>query len=97
VTEASFAIERGMDILAQALKMEPVALRKLNFIKKEQFPYPSPLGFVYDSGDYHLTLDKALEVIGYDELRKEQAEKALARRADGHRHSTLRRSSARAG
>jgi carbon-monoxide dehydrogenase large subunit len=44
-------------------------------VRKDQFPYPSPLGFVYDSGDYHLTLRKALDKIGYKELRKEQAEK----------------------
>jgi aerobic carbon-monoxide dehydrogenase large subunit len=75
VTEASFAIERGMDILARKLDMDPVELRRLNFIKKEQFPYPSPLGFVYDSGDYEATTRKALDIIGYDELRKEQAEK----------------------
>ncbi len=75
VTEASFAIERGMDILARKLGMDPVELRRRNFIKKEQFPYPSPLGFVYDSGDYEATTQKALDIIGYDELRKEQAEK----------------------
>jgi carbon-monoxide dehydrogenase large subunit len=75
VTEAAFAIERGMDILARKLAMDPVALRQLNFIKKEQFPYPSPLGFVYDSGDYAATTRKALDKIGYEALRKEQVEK----------------------
>ena len=75
VTEASFAIERGMEILARKLGMDPSELRLKNFVKKEQFPYPSPLGFVYDSGDYHTTLGKALDMIGYDDLRKEQAEK----------------------
>ncbi len=75
VTEASFAIERGMDILARKLAIDPVALRRLNFVKKEQFPYHSPLGFVYDSGDYEATTAKALEKIGYDALRKEQVEK----------------------
>lgn len=75
VTEASFAIERGMEILARKLEMDPAQLRAENFIKKEQFPYPSPLGFTYDSGDYHTTLRKALDTIGYDALRKEQAEK----------------------
>jgi carbon-monoxide dehydrogenase large subunit len=75
VTEASFAIERGMEILARKLNMDPAELRLKNFIKKEQFPYPSPLGFVYDSGDYHLTLRKALDIIGYDALRQEQKEK----------------------
>ena len=47
----------------------------LNFVKKEQFPYPSPLGFIYDSGDYHLTLQKALDTVEYKALRQEQAEK----------------------
>jgi carbon-monoxide dehydrogenase large subunit len=75
VTEAAFAIERGMDILARKLGLDPVQLRMQNFIKKEQFPYPSPLGFTYDSGDYEKTTKKALDLIGYDALRKEQAEK----------------------
>jgi carbon-monoxide dehydrogenase large subunit len=75
VTEASYAIERGMDMLAAKLGMDPAELRLKNFVRKDQFPYPSPLGFVYDSGDYHLTLNKALDKIGYKELRKEQAEK----------------------
>jgi len=75
VTEASYAIERGMDMLAAKLGMDPAELRLKNFVRKDQFPYPSPLGFVYDSGDYHLTLQKALDKVGYQELRKEQAEK----------------------
>jgi aerobic carbon-monoxide dehydrogenase large subunit len=75
VTEASYAIERGMDMLAQRLGIDAAKFRLLNFVKREQFPYPSPLGFVYDSGDYHLTLQKALDLIGYDELRAEQAQK----------------------
>ena len=75
VTEASFAIERGMDILARKLEMDPVDLRRQNFVKKEQFPYSSPLGFMYDSGDYDATMRKALDIIGYEALRKEQAEK----------------------
>ena len=54
---------------------DPVKLREENFIKKEQFPYQSALGWSYDSGDYHQTLKKALDTIGYDALRKEQAEK----------------------
>ncbi|GAC1407248.1 MAG: aerobic carbon-monoxide dehydrogenase large subunit [Candidatus Velthaea sp.] len=75
VTEASYAIERGMDMLAVRLGMDPAELRMNNFVRKDQFPYPSPLGFVYDSGDYHLTLQKALDRVGYPELRREQAEK----------------------
>ncbi|WP_067935427.1 aerobic carbon-monoxide dehydrogenase large subunit [Alicyclobacillus kakegawensis] len=75
VTEAAYLIERVMDILAQRLKMDPAELRLKNFIRKEQFPYHSPTGWVYDSGDYEKTLKLALERIGYEELRKEQAEK----------------------
>jgi aerobic carbon-monoxide dehydrogenase large subunit len=75
VTEASFAIERGMELLARKLEMDPAQLRRLNFVKKEQFPYPSPLGFTYDSGDYDAAMRKALDIIGYDALRKEQSEK----------------------
>jgi carbon-monoxide dehydrogenase large subunit len=75
VTEASYAIERGMDMLAQRLGMDPAELRLKNFVQKEQFPYASPLGFIYDSGDYKLTFEKALAKVGYAELRKEQAEK----------------------
>jgi carbon-monoxide dehydrogenase large subunit len=75
VTEASYLIERAMDILAQELQMDPVELRRKNLLRKDQFPYATPLGWTYDSGDYQTTLDKALQLIGYDELRKEQAEK----------------------
>lgn len=75
VTEASYLIERTMDILARRLKLDPAELRFRNFIRKDQFPYQSPTGWVYDSGDYEKTFKHALEKIGYDELRKEQAEK----------------------
>jgi aerobic carbon-monoxide dehydrogenase large subunit len=73
VTEASYAIERAMDILADEVGVDAMELRRRNFIRKDQFPYPSPLGFTYDSGDYHRTLDKALETVGYPALVKEQA------------------------
>jgi carbon-monoxide dehydrogenase large subunit len=73
VTEASYAIERAMDILADELGMDAVELRRRNFITKSQFPYSSALGFTYDSGDYEQTLDKALEIVGYKDLLKEQA------------------------
>ena len=75
VTEASYAIERGIDLLANKLGMDPVALRSANFVKKEQFPYATKLGFVYDSGDYEMTMRKALDRIDYAGLRKEQAER----------------------
>jgi carbon-monoxide dehydrogenase large subunit len=75
VTEAVHAIERMVDIFAHDLKMDPAELRKKNFIKQSQFPYKSPFGFEYDSGNYHGALDLAMKRIGYAELRKEQLEK----------------------
>ncbi|HEY0781589.1 MAG TPA: aerobic carbon-monoxide dehydrogenase large subunit [Thermoanaerobaculia bacterium] len=75
VTEAVHAIERVTDVLAAELKMDPAELRLKNFIPKERFPYKSALGWEYDSGDYAGALHKAMEKIGYAELRKEQAEK----------------------
>ena len=75
VTEASYAIERAIDILADDLGIDAVELRRKNFVKKEQFPYSSALGFTYDSGDYDGTLVKALDIIGYKALLKEQADK----------------------
>jgi len=75
VTEAAHAIERITDALAQKLDMDPAQLRMKNFIKPEQFPYRSVLGWEYDSGNYQGALKKAMDLIGYDALRKEQAEK----------------------
>jgi carbon-monoxide dehydrogenase large subunit len=75
VTEASYLIERAMDVLALELKADPAELRLKNFIPSGKFPYQSPLGWSYDSGDYPAAMNKALEMIGYRELRKEQAEK----------------------
>jgi carbon-monoxide dehydrogenase large subunit len=75
VTEAVHAVERIVDVLAQELKMDPAELRRKNFIKPEQFPYKSVMGWEYDSGNYHAALQLALDKIGYAELRKEQAEK----------------------
>ena len=75
VTEAVHAIERTFDSLAMKVGKDPAQLRFENFIKKEQFPYKSPLGWEYDSGDYHAGLKLAMDLIGYDEMRKEQIEK----------------------
>ena len=75
VTEAVHAIERMVDILAHDIGKDPAQLRMENFIQPEQFPYHTPTGWDYDSGDYPAALQKALDIIGYDDLRKEQAEK----------------------
>ena len=77
VTEAAYLIERAMDVLAQQLKADPAELRLKNFIPSNRFPYQSPLGWSYDSGDYAAAMNRALEMAGYRELRKEQAEKRV--------------------
>ncbi len=78
VTEASYFIERMVDVLATKLGMDPVELRMKNFIRAEQFPYQSALGWEYDSGDYHTAMQKALDAVDYAGLRKEQAERLEA-------------------
>ena len=75
VTEAAYLIERAVDVLAAELKMDPVDLRRKNFIPPSAFPYKSPLGWTYDSGNYDGAMKRALEMVGYDALRKEQSEK----------------------
>tara|TARA_B110001450_G_scaffold133017_1_gene124969 strand:+ start:627 stop:3041 length:2415 start_codon:yes stop_codon:yes gene_type:complete len=78
VTEAVYFIERMIEVLAIKLNMDAADLRRINFIKKEQFPYNSALGWEYDSGDYHTAWDKALKTVDYEGLRKEQAERVAA-------------------
>jgi len=75
VTEAVYLIERMVDILAQKLQMDPAELRLANFIRPEQFPYPNKTGWEYDSGDYEPTMRLAMQTAGYEQLRREQAEK----------------------
>src|SRR3974390_1973533 len=75
VTEAAYAIERAMDIMAQKLGMDPADFRMKNLIRREQFPYTSAFGWVYDSGDYQTALTKAMETVNYKKLREEQKKK----------------------
>jgi len=75
VTEASYLIERLVDVAAHEVGEDPAALRMKNFVPPEAFPYKSATGFEYDSGDYPRAMRLALEKLGYDELRREQAEK----------------------
>ncbi len=65
-------IERCMDVVAHELGFDPVELRKRNYIRPEEFPYEAPNGCVYDSGNYHAMLDRALELIDVDRWRAEQ-------------------------
>ena len=75
VTEAVHAIERMTDIYAHEIGMDPAELRMRNFIQPEQFPYKTATGWEYDSGNYPAALRKAMDLIGYEGLRREQLEK----------------------
>jgi carbon-monoxide dehydrogenase large subunit len=78
--EATFVAERAIDLVARELGKDPAEVRRLNFIKPDQFPYKSAAGAVYDTGNYEGALDKALEIADYKGLRAEQAR----RRASGN-------------
>ncbi len=78
--EATAAIERAVDLFAAEIGMDPAEVRRRNLIAADAFPYKTPAGTTYDSGDYVGALDRALAAAGYDELRAEQAR----RRAAGH-------------
>ena len=77
--EATYVIERSMDLVARELGKDPAEIRRMNFVQPDQFPYKSPAGAVYDSGNYEAALDKALQMADYQGLRAEQAQK----RAEG--------------
>jgi carbon-monoxide dehydrogenase large subunit len=70
--EAAYYIERLMDCIADELGMNPAELRRKNFISPDAFPYKTPTGQLYDTGQYERALDKALEVSNYAALREEQ-------------------------
>jgi carbon-monoxide dehydrogenase large subunit len=75
VTEAVYLVERMVDVLARELDMDPAEIRLKNFIQPEQFPYENKTGWTYDSGEYERAMRKALEMAGYEDLRREQEEK----------------------
>jgi aerobic carbon-monoxide dehydrogenase large subunit len=72
--EAAYYLERLIDLVADHGSLDPDQVRRVNFIAPEQFPFKTITEEEYDSGEYEKALDKALEVIGYADLRKEQAE-----------------------
>jgi carbon-monoxide dehydrogenase large subunit len=73
--EAAACVERAVDLVAAELGLDPVEVRRANLIPSDAFPYTTAVGTTYDSGDYAAPLERALELAGYDELRKEQAER----------------------
>jgi carbon-monoxide dehydrogenase large subunit len=72
--EASYLLERLVDLAAQKLGQDPIEIRRKNFIPADEFPYQTPVAFLYDSGDYHRLFDKAVEMADYQGMRKTQAE-----------------------
>jgi aerobic carbon-monoxide dehydrogenase large subunit len=70
--EATHGIERMVDILADELKLDPVEIRLKNFVGKDDFPFSTATGLLYDSGNYEAPLKQALERVDYPNLRKEQ-------------------------
>jgi len=70
--EATYLVERMVDLTAKALGADPVDFRRKNFILASQFPYQTPVAFQYDSGNYGPALDKALQHLDYKKLRAEQ-------------------------
>jgi carbon-monoxide dehydrogenase large subunit len=77
--EATFAIERIMDELAAELDMDPMELRRKNWIRHEEFPFTTVSGMTYDSGNYEAATDKALSLLGWDELIAEQARRRASK------------------
>ncbi|CCF82607.1 xanthine dehydrogenase family protein molybdopterin-binding subunit [Nitrolancea hollandica] len=72
--EATYLLERIMDLVAKKLNLDPVEVRRKNFIPKEKFPHTVATGLTYDSGNYEIALDRALEILNYPQFRQEQAE-----------------------
>ena len=72
--EATYLMERIIDRIAKKLNIDPVELRRINFIPKSDFPFRSITGYLYDSGDYKKTLDKAVKTINYSNWRTKQRE-----------------------
>lgn len=74
LADATYLIERLMDTAARELEFDPVEFRRQNFIPEEEFPFETVTGMVYDSGDYEKALDRAVEMVDYEELRDRQEE-----------------------
>jgi carbon-monoxide dehydrogenase large subunit len=71
--EATYLLERMVDRIAQDLGLDPIEVRSKNLVRPKDFPYSTSTGLIYDSGNYARALKRALEIVGYEKLRKEQA------------------------
>ena len=73
--EATALIERAMDQASIELGIDPLEIRRRNFIQSDQFPFDTLTGWTYDTGDYVTSMEKAAEIIGYDDLRDQQRQR----------------------
>ena len=74
--EAAFCMERAVDLVAQELGLDPADVRRRNFISPEEFPYETPTGIVYDSGEYEAAFNRSLEMSGYHQWRERVRQQA---------------------
>ena len=74
--EAAFCMERAVDLIAQELGLDPAEVRRRNFIPPDAFPYDTPTGITYDSGEYELAFDRSLEMSGYHQWRERARQQA---------------------
>ncbi len=86
--EATFLLERLMDLAAKEMGRDPAGLRRMNFIQPDQFPYDTPVVLQYDSGNYEAALDKALDILDYDAFRQQQQQARAEGRLIGIGFST---------
>jgi len=86
--EAAYYVERAMDLVARELGVDPIEVRRRNFIEPHEFPYAAPTGHVYESGDYASCLDRLLEKLDYPKCRAEQARERAEGRYRGIGFST---------
>jgi carbon-monoxide dehydrogenase large subunit len=70
--EATYLVERAVDLTARELGIDPAEIRRRNFVPANAFPHTTATGVTYDSGNYQPTLERALEIVGYQQLRQEQ-------------------------
>jgi aerobic carbon-monoxide dehydrogenase large subunit len=71
--EATYLVERIVDVVADELELDPADVRRKNFIRPDEFPYKTPMGTSYDTGNYVPALDRLLAMAGYEDLRRKQA------------------------
>ena len=74
--EAAFCMERAVDLIAQELGLDPAEVRRRNFIPPDAFPYETPTGIIYDSGEYAAAFERSLEMSGYQEWRERSRRQA---------------------